>query len=118
MLSRMCLSAFMLGAANIRRNKNIVEKLLVPIVPPPLPPYVCIYGSGLIELGGGVLLAMPGCEHDGAALIMLLLIAVFPANIYHAMSREAHARTGVGPPLVYWRLLIQFLWLAWATWHL
>ena len=115
--SRVCLVGFMLGAASLRLNRKLVEKLLVPIVPPPLPPRLCVCASGAMDVTSAMLLALPGGERYGGALVLTMLVCVFPANLYHAFSRKAHAATGIGPPAVYWRLPIQFLFLAWARWH-
>ena len=118
LMSRISLAAFMAGGANLRRNKKLVENLLIPIVPPPLPPRACVYLSGLAELLCGVVLIMPGYEQLGAGGIVLLLLAVFPANVYHACSAHAHKLTRIGPPAVYWRLPIQGLFIGWARWHM
>ena len=129
LFSRVCLVGFMLGAASLRMNRKLVEKLLVPIVPPPLPPRLCVYASGAMDVTSAMLLARLHDdqarwliyavlrEHTRIAALLTMLVCVFPANLYHAFSRKAHAATGIGPPAVYWRLPIQFLFLAWARWH-
>ena len=118
MASRVCLAAFMFGGAALRMNKKLVKHLLVPIVPPPLPAHACVYVSGIAELVGGIVLLLPRFERMGASIIMLLLISVFPANIYHAVSKQAQKLTRIGPPAVYVRVPIQFLFCGWARWHL
>ena len=116
--SRVCLAAFMVGGARLRMDEKLVKNLLLPIVPPPLPPRACVYLSGLAELLGGVLLLLPACEQLGATLIVVLLIGVFPANLYHAFSLRAQRLTRIGPPVVYARLPIQGLFIGWARWHM
>merc|ERR1712146_548347 len=116
----------------LRLNTNLVEGLLVPIVPPPLPPKSCVYVSGLVEAIAGIMLilTLPGdgpevtstieIIHDlGGFLVVALLWAVFPANLYHAFSETAQQKTNlVGQEAgLYARVGIQFLFLGWAGWH-
>ena len=116
--SRVALVFFMVSAAGLRLNAKLVNNLLIPIVPPPLPAKLCVYASGVAELLGGLLLIANATAIYGAWLIIATLVAVFPANVYHAVSKEAQRRTKIGPPDVYVRLPIQLLFLAWARWHL
>ena len=46
--------------------------------------------------------------------IILLLLAVFPANIYMAMNTELFK--DFNPTMIYLRLPIQFILIAWAYW--
>lgn len=115
--SRCCLAFFMIAAAGLRRDTRMVERLLVPIVPPPLPPRLCVYASGVAEALAGICLLLPGWEGRAANFICLLLIGVFPANVYHALSKKAQRETRIGPPAVYLRLPIQALFFVWARWH-
>ena len=46
-----------------------------------------------------------------------LLIAVFPANLYHAWSRKAQRDTRVSRGATLARLPVQLLFAAWAHWH-
>ena len=67
----------------------IDPRLLLPIMPPGIPwPVACIIVSGVFELLGGAGLLVPSAairKLAGIGLI-LLLIAVFPANIYMAVA--------------------------------
>ena len=123
-ISKFLLAMFMFGGAYLRCNKTIVEKLLVKIVPPPLPPYFCVYASGVCELMCGLLLLFnlfyPFSAYNkvGGTSVVLLLWAVFPANIYHAISQKAQTDTKITTPgVLYARVIIQFLFLGWAGWH-
>jgi uncharacterized membrane protein len=126
-LSLLLLALFMFGGANLRRNKRLVDNMLVKIVPPPLPPYVCVYVSGICEFVCGLLIsynliypseAVFGFNNVGGNSVVLLLWAVFPANIYHAVSKTAQIDTKIKTPIVlYIRIIIQFLFLGWAGWH-
>ena len=116
-VSRVSLAYFMLAGAALRLNKKLLHGLLLPIVPPPLPAKACVYASGVFEAIFGVLLLIPRMENTAAWAIIALLFAVFPANIYHAVSARAQQATGVGPPAVYFRIPIQAIFLNWAHWH-
>lgn len=83
----------------------------VKIIPRPLPfPDAIVFVSGIAEIGLAVLLATPKTRRAGAWLVMLFLIAVFPANIQMALDAEpftarwwiSFARLPVQPVLVYW----------------
>ena len=114
--SRLVLAMFMFGGASLRLNKSVVNKLLLHIVPPPLPAEFCVYASGVCEAICGIVLLTPGMSETGGALVVLLLWAVFPANIYHALSKKAQDATHIPPGPLYARVVIQFFFLAWAGW--
>ena len=118
MTSRLSLAVFMVSAASMRFNKKLVKNLLEPIVPPPLPAQLCVMLSGILEGLGGILLLLPSMEYWGGMLILAVLLAVFPANVYHAVSPTAQRLTRIGPPAVYFRLPIQVLFAYWARWHI
>ena len=71
-----------------------------------------VYISGVIEILLGLLLLLPETRKLAAWGLILLLLAVFPANIYHLSSGGA----GMGFPV--WslviRLPVQFLLIYWA----
>ena len=88
----------------------------VQIVPPYLPYKLeLVYISGLFEiLFGGMLLFKKTRFLAGWGLI-LLLIAVYPANIYLAQTNGAAMNT---IPLIAWgRLPVQFIFVGLAYWH-
>ena len=88
----------------------------VQIVPPYLPYKLeLVYISGLFEiLFGGMLLFKKTRFLAGWGLI-LLLIAVYPANIYLAQTNGAAMNT---TPLIAWgRLPVQFIFIGLAYWH-
>lgn len=114
--SRILLSIFMIASSCMRLNADVVDNLLCPIVPPPLPPKMCVYASGFVEVLGAALLLTPDHKDVGGLVIVALLWGVFPANIYHAISTRAQIATGINRG-VYLRLGIQFLFLGWAGWH-
>ena len=88
----------------------------VKIVPPFLPYKLSlVYISGFFEILFGSMLLFPITRYIAAWGLILLLIAVFPANIYLAMTNGAALNT---TPFIAWgRLPFQFLFIAIAYWH-
>lgn len=85
------------------------------IVPPVLPfPLFIVYLSGIFEFALGIALLIPKYSRFAAWGLVALLIAVFPANIYMAMN--AHLFPDIDPALVYLRLPLQFVLIAWGYW--
>ena len=89
----------------------------VKIVPPFLPhPLIMVYLSGVAEMAGGVGLLIRPLRRAAAWGLVVLLIAVFPANIYMAIDRVQVTVT----PLPIWtlwaRLPLQFLLIWWVLW--
>ena len=57
------------------------------IIPPSLPlRRAALYISGIFELLGGVGLLIPRFKHPAAWGLAALLVAIFPANVYHAVK--------------------------------
>lgn len=73
-----------------------------------------VYLSGVFEIVLGIMLLIPKTQKLAAWGLILLLIAVFPANIYMATNPEKFA--DYQPVFLYLRLLIQFVLIAWAYW--
>jgi uncharacterized membrane protein len=103
-------------------NHFLQPKFYLQIIPPILPfPELINYVSGAVEIGLGVGLIIAGIsksqqlESYMAWGVILLLIAVFPANIYHLWAKGA----GMNVPIwsLWLRLPFQFLFIAWAYWH-
>ena len=87
------------------------------IVPPWLPPgeRFWTYASGVAELVVGPMLLSRRFRHAGAIAAIVLLIAVYPANLYMTWDYRDHA---AGEQVISWvRLPFQFLfiWLAWRV---
>ena len=85
------------------------------IVPPYLPYHLeLVYISGLFEILFGLLILFPKYRYYGAIGLILLLVAVFPANIYLAQSKEAQEALGATQEIATWRLPIQgvLIWIA------
>jgi uncharacterized membrane protein len=86
------------------------------IMPPYIPFHLAlVYLSGLFEIGlGAMLLVRKWARLAGWALI-LLLIAVFPANIYVYQHQDLFP--GLPPFLHLMRLPIQGVLILWAYWY-
>jgi uncharacterized membrane protein len=87
------------------------------IVPPYLPFHLAlVYISGFFEILCGLMILIPKYRYYGSIGIILLLIAVFPANIYLAQNEEAQIALGASKEIAVWRLPIQGIFLAIAYW--
>jgi uncharacterized membrane protein len=84
MPDRMFLAAFFVGAGVMH---FVVPEAYVRIVPPALPaPTLLVLLSGIAEILGGFGLLLPFTRRAAAWGLVLLLLAVFPANIYTAVA--------------------------------
>lgn len=82
------------------------------IVPDYLPaPVLLVLVSGFFEVLGGAGLLIPKVRRASGIGLVLLYLAVFPANIYSAMN---HIPAEVPPVLLWVRLPFQLLFIAWA----
>ncbi len=62
----------------------------------------------------GFLLLIPKFTKFAAWSLIVLLVAVFPANIYMALNPQIFSE--ISPTAQYIRLPIQFILIAWAYW--
>lgn len=91
----------------------------VALVPPALPaPELLVYASGVAEIAFGVGLMIPRLTRYAAWGIIATLIAVFPANIYHAWAGgltdpNLPPIMGSGAVAIA-RLPFQLVFIAWA----
>jgi uncharacterized membrane protein len=101
---------FVLAGVNHFLDPDFYLKMM----PPYLPWHVALnYLSGFFEIVLGICLVIPRFTRLAAWAIIVLLIAVFPANIYMAMNPEPF---GVKPIWLLVRLPFQALFIAWAYW--
>ena len=89
------------------------------IVPPYLPYHIeLVYLSGFFEIVFGLLLIFKYSRKYAAYGIILLLIAVYPANIYLAFNEIPQKSMNVSSFFASWiRLPIQFILIGFAYWH-
>jgi uncharacterized membrane protein len=95
-----------------------VPEPYVRIVPPILPwPRALVFVSGGAELVGGIALLVPRLRHVAGYGLALLLVAVFPANIYMAVA-HVPSSGWLGNPWVQWlRLPLQLPLIWWALYY-
>lgn len=89
----------------------------VAMVPPQLPsPLALVYVSGVAEIAGGVGLMIPRLRRLSSFGLIALYIAVFPANVHMALAGLPFAGHAVSAWVLWGRLPLQVLFIAWAYW--
>jgi uncharacterized membrane protein len=86
-----------------------------------MPPYVpwhsvMVRVSGAFEILGGLGLLVPATRRAAAWMLVALLIAVFPANVYMALHPVEAGAAGIAPVLRWGRLPIQAVLICWLLW--
>ena len=71
-----------------------------------------VAASGVAEIAGGLATLHPRTRRLGGWWLVATLIAVFPANVNMAVHPERYRR--IPRPLLYARLPVQGLFIAWA----
>ena len=97
--------------------KHFVEpEWFLQIMPPQFPKhYEAVYLSGFFELLFGFMLINPQTRFLAGWGIIFVMIAVFPANLYLAVSNgEA---MGISKELAWGRLPFQYVFIGLAFWH-
>jgi uncharacterized membrane protein len=86
------------------------------IMPPCLPWHrELVFVSGAFEVLGGVGLLVPRLRVAAAWGLVALLVAVFPANVHMALHPADYPR--LAPALLWARLPLQGVFIAWAYWY-
>ena len=97
-------------------NHFINPDWFVRIVPPILPfKAALVYVSGVFEIVLGSLLIFPRTRFIAGWGLILLLLAVYPANIYVALSNGK--AMNITPMMAWGRLPFQFVVIGLAYWH-
>ena len=103
---------FIAAGANHFRDPKFYEAIMPPYLPLH---YALVIISGVAEIVLGVGLLIPKLSVYSAWGIILLLVAVFPANIHMAMNPDLYPAI---PPIALWvRLPLQGVLIAWAFWY-
>jgi len=83
------------------------------IMPPAFPLHTeAVYISGFFEILGGISVLIAPLRKIAGWGLVALLICVYPANIYMAITPEAFPEISI--ELLYFRLPLQFLFIYWA----
>ncbi|MDX2170151.1 MAG: DoxX family protein [Deltaproteobacteria bacterium] len=90
-----------------------------PMMPPYLPWHdFLIFLSGVAEVGLGAAVLVPAIRPLAAWGIILLLIAIFPANIHIALNNVPLFGNPEGAGILNWvRLPLQGVLILWAWWY-
>src|SRR5581483_9280443 len=89
----------------------------VSIVPAWLPaPELLVQVSGVCEIAGGLGLLHPSTRRLAGLGLMALYVAVFPANINQAIHHLPVNGQPVAPAVLWGRLFLQPVFIAWAWW--
>jgi uncharacterized membrane protein len=102
---------FVYAGVNHFRNPDFYLPMMPPYLPWHLP---LVYLSGVFEIGFGLMLLIPKLTRIAAWALILLLIAIFPANIYMAQHAELFPWTT--QTFLWIRLPLQLVLIAWAYW--
>jgi uncharacterized membrane protein len=85
------------------------------IVPPPFPQKESVVISGIAEVLGGLAVLHPATRRAGRWWLIALLLAIFPANVWMAVSPEKIPGAGKIPRWALWaRLPLQPLTMLWV----
>ena len=87
-----------------------------------MPPFIpfkefAVYFTGLIEIFGGLMLLSKSTRKIGAFLIIILLLIVFPANIYLYISEDPRHLIGISQNQALLRIPFQIPLIMIAIWH-
>lgn len=99
------------GAAHFTRTRPDMIRM----VPPDLPkPAAIVTLTGVAELAGTIGLIVPSLARWAGYGLIILLVAMFPANVHAARSGQAIA--GRPPMPLRLRLPLQLLWIGLLWW--
>ena len=115
MIWRLLLAAFVITAGIFHFVK---APAFVAMVPASLPrPDLLVVLSGIAEIAGGLGILYPPTRRAAGIGLILLFLAVFPANINMAVHHLPLDGKPVPPAFLWARLLLQpvFMWWAWRV---
>jgi uncharacterized membrane protein len=110
--SRAALAAFfsLAGTMHFLRPREYES-----IVPPPFPKRESVVVSGVAEMLGGLAVLHPATRRVGQWCLLALLLAIFPANVWMALSPEKIPGAHRIPRWALWaRLPLQPLAMLWV----
>lgn len=107
------LALFMVAAGV---NHFLKPRMYMRIMPPYLPrPRELVLLSGVAEVLLGIFLLVPATTRLAAWGLVALFVAVFPANVYMAQHPEQFRK--IPRALLWARLPLQVVLIAWALWY-
>ncbi len=109
---------FLLGAFFVLAGLNhfVNPAFYLRIMPPYLPWHTfLVYLSGFFEIALGLMVVIPKLTRIAAWGLIALLIAVFPANVHMAMNPNLYP--DINPIILWLRLPLQAVLVAWAYWY-
>ncbi len=83
-----------------------------------IPPFIpfkdfFIVVTGIAEMAGAIGIQIPKLRKLSGILMMVLLISIFPANIYVAAVQPALPNLEYSGSSMWWRLLLQPVFIGW-----
>ncbi|HEY4222221.1 MAG TPA: DoxX family protein [Myxococcota bacterium] len=95
----------------------VVPRGYVKMMPPYLPAHRALVAlSGIAEIVLAVLVVIPATRAVAAVGLIALFIAVFPANLHMAVHKIPLGNKPMSPLLLWGRLPLQLVFIAWAWW--
>jgi uncharacterized membrane protein len=111
---RWLLTIVMVGAG---LNHFLSPATYVAMMPEVLPAHLAlVYVSGIAEMAGGLGLILPATRKLAAWGLVLLFLAVFPANLNMALNDLPLGGSAVPTWALWARLPLQIVFIAWAWW--
>jgi len=111
---RWALTVFMVGAG---ANHFIDPAPYVGMMPDALPAHLeLVYVSGVAEILGGLGLILPATRRLAAWGLILLYLAILPANINMAVNHLPLGKSELPSWALWGRLPLQVALIAWAFW--
>jgi uncharacterized membrane protein len=96
----------------------VIPDRFMAIMPPYLPwHHELVLLTGALEIAGGIGLLVPRTREAAAWGVFALLLAMWPANIHHAMAGVQVEGRPASPTVLWVRVPLQLVLLAWA-WRL
>lgn len=102
---------FIVAGVNHFWHPRFYERIVPPWIPAPA---LMVEISGIAEVAGGIAVTFAAWRWWAGVWLILLLVAVFPANIYMAQHPERFR--GLSQAMLYARLPLQFVMIAWVWW--
>ena len=112
-IARVSLALLFMVASSL----HFITDVELKIIPPFLPlRREALYITGIVELLGGIGLLIPRFQRAAAWGLAALLVAIFPANVYHAVKNIQLGGILNSPFYHVVRLPLQAVLIWWALW--